>query len=251
MTADELATLIRCGAGESPVSKIVLSAEGQTTRGSGVLKVESDRLALWLEPGTKNIMPKRGRNIWTEKNFWSISGLIDGELAFSCNRVSPGQRRDRWRSGKTLRTTQELHLSGIEVKPAGWDKLSNAQKRKALNLLKPKGRKSPKVEFEAVLVGCEQVFRNAGTYIKTKNDFLGTRETSSADTFIDRGRDYDFALIKEGDDLHVHLRSKAEFRSKSEEDDWRRFNALLTAVGFTHGVHPGLFVLRIGAATEK
>jgi hypothetical protein len=44
-------------------------------------------------------------------------------------------------------------------------------------------------------------------------------------------------LIKEGDDLHVHLRSKQGFRSISEEDDLRRFRALLDAVGFTHGVH--------------
>jgi hypothetical protein len=92
-------------------------------------------------------------------------------------------------------------------------------------------------KFEAVLVGCPRVFVNAGSDTTIKNDFLGKRTSSSADTFIDRAKDYNFALIKEGDDLHVHLRSKQGFRSIGEEDDLRRFRALLEAVGFTHGVH--------------
>ena len=87
------------------------------------------------------------------------------------------------------------------------------------------------------MVSCPRVFVNAGTDTTIKNDFLGKRTSSSADTFIDRAKDYDFSLIKEGDDLHVHLRSKQGFRSISEEDDLRRFRALLDAVGFTHGIH--------------
>jgi hypothetical protein len=186
-------------------------------------------------------MPKRQKDIWGAKDFWSLSGTIERDLRFSCDRVSPGNRTDHWKTRKAPQTTQVLVLSHLDLQTAGWDKLTHAQKRKEIGLPPGKRAKFPKVIFAAVLVGCEQKFINAGTDRKIENDFLGKRQSSSADTFIDRADDYDFALIKEGNDLRVHLRSKAEFRSKGEDDDRRRFRALLDAVGFTHGAHPWPF----------
>jgi hypothetical protein len=92
------------------------------------------------------------------------------------------------------------------------------------------------------MVGAKPAFLNAGTKTSVVNDFLPRGgPASSLDTFIDRGKDYDFALIKRDDDLHVHFESKASFRSKGQDDDWRRFRALLAAIGFTHGFQPWPF----------
>ncbi len=241
MTADEFATLVRSGKGSIRVSNAVLRAEGCQIRGHGLLKITRKRLALHLEVNSKTAMPKSQKTIWKAEDFWSLSGVIEGDLRFSCKRVSPGRRTEHWKTGKAARTTQVLHLSHLELQTTGWDKLTDAQKRKAIGLPPGKRAKFPRVVFDAVLTGCEQIFVNAGTDTKIENDFLGKWGSSSADTFIDRANDYDFAVIKEGDDLHVHLRSKAGFRSKSEDDDRRRFQALLNAVGFTHGVHPWPF----------
>jgi hypothetical protein len=225
------------------VTNVLLHAEGSRVKGQGLLEITSEKLALHLEIGSKTAMPRRQKNIWKTEDFWSLSGTIEGDLRFSCYRVSPGRRTDHWKAESISRTVQVLHLSAIELQPDRWDKLTDAQKCKAIGLPSTKKHKFPKVIFKAVLVGCEQIFVNASTDTEIDNDFLGKRETSAADTFIDRANDYDFALIKEGEDLHVHFRSKAGFRSKNEQDDRRRFWALMTAISFTHGIHPSPFRL--------
>jgi hypothetical protein len=237
MTADEFAALVRSGNGKVRVTKVLLNAEGRKVRGNGLLEITPTQLALRLEVNPQTTMPKLQKNIWGPTDFWSLSGTIESDLRFICDRVSPSGRTDRLETGKAPRTVQVLHLSHVELEIAGWDKLTDAQKRKTVGPAPGKRAKFLTVSFEAVLVGCPRVFVNAGSDTTIKNDFLGKRTSSSADTFIDRAKDYNFALIKEGDDLHVHLRSKQGFRSIGEEDDLRRFRALLEAVGFTHGVH--------------
>jgi hypothetical protein len=237
MTADEFATLVRSGSGKVRVINVLLNAEGRKVRGHGLLEITAKKLALRLEVSPKTAMPTSQKNIWRPGDFWTLSGVIEGDLRFSCDRVSPGGRTDRWKTGKTMRTTQVLDLSHVDLQTAGWDSLTDTQKRRAAGLTPGKKAKFPRVVFEAVLVGCPQVFVNAGTDTTIDNDFLGKRPSSSADTFIDRADDYDFALIKQRDDHHVHLRSKGGFRSRSEGDDRLRFRALLEAVGFTHGIH--------------
>jgi len=243
MTADEFAALVCSRSGKVRVTRVLLHAEGSQIRGHGLLEITHKRLALHLEVNPKTPMPKRQKNIWKAEDFWSLSGTIEGDLRFSCNRVSTGQRTDHWKTRKAPQTIQVLHLSHLELQTAGWDKLTTAKKRKAIGLAPEHRTKFPKVVFEAVLIGCPQIFVNAGTDTTIQNDFLEKRTSSSADTFVDRADDYDFGLIKNGEDLHVHLRSKRRFCSKNEEDDRRRFRALLDAVGFTHGVDPWPFRL--------
>jgi hypothetical protein len=227
MTADQFAELVRSGEGKLRVSKVVLYAEGRKIRGHGVLKINTEELELDLELAPKSQMPGRGKSIWNEEDFWRLSGVIEGNLSFTSGRVSPGSRTDHF--GRTTRTVQSLHLPRIDLKPEAPSK---------------KQSKEPKVKFEAVLIGCQQFFLNAGTSTTINNDFLDKRTRSSADTFIDRRHDYDFALIeRDNGDMEVHLRSKSKFRSKGEEDDRRRFQALLSAVGFTHGFQPWPFHL--------
>src|SRR5438034_4747951 len=166
MTADEFATLVRSGNGSVRVSNAVLRAEGFQIRGQGLLKITPERLALHFEPSSKTAMPRRQKSIWSAKDFWSLSGTIERDLRFSCDRVWPGQRTDHWKTRKAPQTTQVLLLSHLELQTAGWDKLTDAQKLKAAGLPPGKRAKFPTVVFEAVLMGCEQIFINAGTDTK-------------------------------------------------------------------------------------
>ena len=167
-------------------------------------------------------------------------GRIEGDLSFACDRVSPGDRTDQWRTGRA-HTVQTLTLPWVDLKSSGWDKLTDAQKRKAMGLPRTSRPKALSVVFEAVLVCSDKIFVNARTTKTVTNDFLGAKRSWYADTFIDRAKDYDFALIQKDEDLEVQFRSKAKFRSKGEADDQRRFRALLNAVGFTHGFQPWPF----------
>ena len=242
MTANEFAKVVRSGDGRLRVDKVILYAEGCRVRGQGLLRITPTQLELDLEVGSKSVMPRLKKHIWGENDFWPMWGRIEGDLSFVCDHVSPGNRSDHWGTEK-VRTIQTLKLPWVDLKSAGWDRLTDTQKRKAIGLPETTSRNRVSVVVEAVLVKCEQIFVNAGTTKTVRNDFLGPKESSHADTFIDRAKDYDFALIQKQEDLEVHLRSKAHFRSKGAADDQRRFHALLYAVGFTHGFQPWPFRL--------
>jgi hypothetical protein len=237
MTPDKFDELVRSGNATVHVDKVRLRADGQVVKGKGLLRISQRALQLDLEITAKSVMPIDRKTQWFKNDFWKLTGVIDGDLKFWCDGVSPACRTDSWRVGKK-RTVQTLDFHAINLASEGWDKLTNAQKHKALGSTEKRTSKHPHVEFKAVLVACDPVFLNAGTETRIRNDFLGPEGTSAVDTFIDRDKDYDFALIRKGEDLSVHFRSKGQFCSKSEGDDRHRFQSLLFAIGFTHGFQP-------------
>jgi hypothetical protein len=58
------------------------------------------------------------------------------------------------------------------------------------------------------------------TEVKTSNPFRGVGTRSKGDTIMGELGIFDYALIQEGDETHVHWRSKADYVSGSEQDDW-------------------------------
>jgi hypothetical protein len=239
MTANEFVGLIRKGDTKFHVTKIVLDAEGQTIRGQGTLNTVEDDFEIILEVPSKYEVPNPKRDIWKPENAWRMSGLIEGDLKFSCDRVSPSGRGSSWAIGKRPRQIQRLRLEKLNLVPSGTEAFSKKKRERLLQRPPTSKNKHPDVEFQAVIFDCKPLFLNAGTTTVIKNDFLGTFSGGGAfDTFIDRGNKYDFALIKKDGDLHVHFRSKGGFHSISEADDWRRFRALQMGIGFTHGFQP-------------
>jgi hypothetical protein len=239
MNADEFVKLARTGDAKFRVTKVILHAEGQKFRCQGSLLVGKRDFELNLEVDLKHQTPEPKRVVWTPADAWKVSGTIEGDLKFSCDQVSPLGKEHFWSFGERKPYIQKLSLESIDLIPSGFDALSPVQKAKLLGRPIPKKPKYPDVEFHAMLFGCKPVFLNAGTRTEIKNDFLGNfRGGSSFDTFIDRNNDYDFALIKKDGDTHIHFRSKSQFHSVSAADDWRRFYALLFAIGFTHGFQP-------------
>jgi hypothetical protein len=239
MTADQFVTAIRKGDEKFRVSKITLKAEGQIIRGQGSLSVVGDDFKIDLEVAQRYNVPEPQRELWKPADAWKISGLIEGALKFTSDWVSPQGHSRSWVFGRKSGFIQHLRLDRINLVPMGFDALSEAKRARILQRPRVKRAKYPDVEFHAVLFDCEPVFLNAGTDTKVRNDFLGAYSGGSAlDTFLDRGREYDFALIKKDGDTHIHFRSKSQFHSVSEQDDRRRFQALLMGVGFTHGFQP-------------
>jgi hypothetical protein len=239
MNVDEFAELSQKGEGKFRVTKVILRAEGQVIRGQGLLHVNDKEFELDLDVTQRYETPEPKRDVWKPADAWKLSGLIEGDLKFSCDQVSPSGKYASWPVRRERRYVQKLRFKRVDLIPAGLDALSSAQRDKILKRPHRKKPKFPKVQFDAVIPGCKPVIFNAGTITKIRNDFLGLcRRQSSFDTFIDRNKEYDFGLIKKEEDMHVHFRSKSRFHSASEEDDWRRFYALLFAIGFTHGFQP-------------
>lgn len=229
MKSDDLAAAVRERKGKFRVEKIVIATGSSKIRGKGFLIVSNEEfeLEMIVAPG---VVPARDKVVWSEEDFWQLTGLIEDDLKFRAHYVSPSGYRESWRIGRKPRLVQTFSFHTIELLPDDLDALSN--------------RWHPTVEFEAALFRCKPVFLNAGTTTETKNDFLGKITTSTADTYLDRDRDFDFALIEDKEDLRVHFRSKARFRSLGEADDARRFQALLAAIGFTHGFNPWPYRIR-------
>jgi hypothetical protein len=252
MKEDDFAAAVRRGTGKFQVNAIALHAKGKIIRvGKGSLAIVSDGYELEFDVGGKQI-PQHDKMVWNESDFWSVTGQIEGDLKFRSKIVSPTGRRESWRAGRKPRVVQKLHFKPIELLPSRADALTKARVRRLGGIPKKPKSKRPKVQFEATLLGCAPLFINAGTTTEIRNDFLGkTTRDSNADTFIDRARDYDFALIHREEDLVVHLRSKFPFKSLSEESDCQRFRALLNAVGFVHGFHPWPFRIQYWRGGRK
>src|SRR5437867_746053 len=114
MTADKFSSLVRTGCGTVHVTNVELNTEGYKVRGQGMLRITSQSLELDLEISARSAMPKREKALWRESDFWNLRGVIDGDLPFTCDRVSPGSKTEHWGVGK-VRTIQTLRLPTIHL----------------------------------------------------------------------------------------------------------------------------------------
>ena len=254
MTADKFVALVKKGSDKLRVDEIVLDTSEREIHGKGMLRIHQEEIELDMTLNVGEAPPPFQTGIFTARDFWKLSGLIEDHLRFECKRVA------RYAKTQTFNgvTTLTFGLRPLDLIPSGWDALSNdernryvEQRRKEINApvtspdhldKVPVDNKSPEgcsVEFHALLVDYPLISRDSGTRTVTTNAFLGELNGPRADTFMGEIEGFDFALIKEKEDaeLHVHLRSKEGHHSANEEADWAKFDALMNAVAFTHGVH--------------
>lgn len=93
--------------------------------------------------------------------------------------------------------------------------------------------------FHATLVDYPLLIANETSRTTTKHPYLGETYQAPGDTFVGEVEGFEYALVKHenGTDLNIFARTKASRVSESEALDWRKFNALLNAIGFVHGIH--------------
>lgn len=217
MTADEFAKAIRCGQCRMRVTRLVLLAEGERAYGKGILELDNGRMSLTFEPTRNSRFPQPQRDVWKAADCWRLSGVIENDLRFKSRSVTPRGHSDSFDSGK-WRSVHHFDVGEVDLAATGFDAVAHQQRTKALGTTNT-GRGRPRVEFLAILPGVEPTLLNAGTKTTARNDFLGRRDGSKLDTFIDRGRDYDFAIIGEAGDLVVHLQAKPGYHLVGEGMD--------------------------------
>lgn len=250
MNADEFAKAVRSGDARLRVDRVVVTAGTTKFRGAGLLRISKGEMHLDVTLSGTAKAPDEKRTVWNEADFWKLRGVIEHFLPFAATHVSPAERR---MSGRTSAVT--LNFSTLELVGT---RPSAKERKEMLRLLDelqlrhkeapapatppaPARRRERKIavaRFEAVLVDCKSLADNTVTHTVRRNAFLGKTTGWKADTFVARGSDCDVALIQRDGDLHIHFRSKGRYHSRSTTEDFQRFQAVLDAIGFTHGFNP-------------
>lgn len=254
MNADDFVALVRKGDGTLRLDDLVLDTRKEQFRGRGILRISRDqmRFEITLPDGGK--LPDFQSGVFTVRDCWCLTGLIDEELRFRCARVFPSYSQH-----STLGADRfTFDLSDVELIPAGWDTLTHDERdeqiaaslRRAdinqpsvasqLAALAARARPTPITScFHAVLANYPLLTWNASTDTTEENPFFGKSTASAGNIFCGELDGWQYALIedKSGPDLHLHTRCAPGVLSVSEEADRLKFSALLRALAFVHGVH--------------
>lgn len=251
MNPDNLAQLVRNGAGALRADKISVSdPEGVVRfRGRGLLRITADGLK--LELALRGHAAPHSKRVLTEKDYWSVKGVLAGEgvlvgdLPFSAGYITPIALVGPKREFSATRTLHTLETVTRKVDPVRIRSKQRALRRR-LNI-DPQPRSKPGSDrsfyFHAIFVDHPLPGANRATETVTKNDFLGEGTTSHGNTFIGDTSAAEYALIRADNerDLELHFRSKPDWKSPSEKDDRRKFDALLQGLAFATGIQPWPF----------
>jgi hypothetical protein len=167
----------------------------------------------------------------------SVRGQINGEIGFRCDDVFPPSTmttRSRGTSIVSL-TSHRMHLVA-----EGTDQMTTKEVQRFIG--EDTDDEDPETSrFNAHLIyhGPKLKMFGAGTEITTKNDFLGEAASSSADTHQFEADTWEGALIQQGLELHLHLRSREDADvDLSEEEMIDVIDRANQAVGFVLGFNP-------------
>lgn len=264
MNKQQFLQAIRCDGDKFRADKILIDTGKDKLRGNGVIRVSNGRflIEVTLEDTVK--APGLPNGIHGRSDFWAISGIIEDEIRFLARGLPHGLSG---RLGGETRVTLKFSTNQMQLVPAGTDCMTHREISEMLSGLNAQAQSpstnAPDVEsasqsrtdatsvqpsvhpeagvvrvsFDAILPDFKLITQNSGTHIVETNSFLGERSRSTRDTFQGEVQEWYFGLIQKDRDLHVHLRSKPDYRSEGEAQDQRLFQAFLDALAFTHGQH--------------
>jgi hypothetical protein len=134
----------------------------------------------------------------------SIYGQINGEISFRCDDVFPPSTMTTRSRGTSIAvlTSHRMHLLA-----EGTDEMTTNEVHKLLG--QTTQREHERSGFAAHLIyhGPKLKVFGGGTEVTTKNDFLGDAASSTADIHQFASGEWEGALIQQGPELHLHLRS--------------------------------------------
>jgi hypothetical protein len=250
MTADEFVKIVRKGSEKLRVDEVTINAGGQELHGKGMLQIsrKSINVEVTIDEGAK--LPEIRTGIYTKKNNWKLTGLIEDSLQFKCEYAGmPINTHRPWPGitpGGITRCTLDLHP--INLIPTGWDAMTRAERKEFLkqNQLNPSNGETPatnvvedetrdNVSFYATLLEYPLHTSSWGKEIKGETEYFNFVLTKTEDT----------------SDLHVSLESKKEYTSQGEEKDWKKFHAFMNALAFVNGTNAWPYRIQYWRAGQK
>jgi len=198
-----------------------------------MLHISGGRFKLRMQLNEGEKLPKLDTGIFTQKDYWKLTGVIEYDLEFKCDAVSPAG------SGGLLGTWRMFALHPIYLIPSGWDAMSARELSDHFAQLQkeetPAGENNRQghipVENRAQddLSVCFKAILFQYPFF---GPFCGRDLKGEIEGF-------DFTLNKENEDadLVVSLTSKGDYVSQGEKEEWTKFYAFMAALAFTNGAH--------------
>jgi hypothetical protein len=167
----------------------------------------------------------------------TVRGQISGEISFRCDDVFPPSTMTTRSRGTSISV---LNSHRMHLIAEGDDRLTTAEMRKLIGQSR-EGEPAERTGFNAHLIyhGPKLKMFGAATEVTTRNDFLGEAASSRGDTHQFSSDTWEGALIQQGPELHLHLRSRedadVDLSSQEVSDVVDRANQ---SVGFVLGFNP-------------
>jgi len=136
MTADEFVKIVRNGSEKLRVDGIVINTGSKELHGKGMLHISRKRIELDVTISEGDLLPEFKTGIYTKRDSWKLTGIIEDQLHFKCDHIGPtGKRQLSW-PGPITRCTFKLHP--IDLIPTGLDAMTRVArgellKQQALN----------------------------------------------------------------------------------------------------------------------
>lgn len=243
MTADEFINIVRKGSEKLRIDEVIINTGQQKLRAKGILQISQKKISanVTIEKGEK--LPQMQAGIYTKKDSWKVTGLIEDSLQFKCENVGPiVDTQWSWQSGMSDRITRCIFkLHPLDLIPAGWDAATREQRKQFLqqNQMPTTGygvdKTEDNVSFYATLLEYPLNTSSWGNEIKGETEY------------------FNFVLAKseKTSDLQVSLESKREYSSQGEENDWKRFHAFMNALAFVNGTNTWPYRIQYWRAGQK
>src|ERR1035441_3601002 len=119
MTANDFVKIVRNGGDKLRVDEVVIQTGSQELHGKGMLKITRERIEVEVAVNEGETIPETNAGIFTKKDNWNVTGLIEDQLRFKCQWASR-------RPGLMVRCNLALHP--IELVPSGWEAMTRKER---------------------------------------------------------------------------------------------------------------------------
>jgi hypothetical protein len=93
MTVDDFVKIVRGGSEKLRVDEIVINTGSQELHGKGMLRISRERIELDVTISLGETLPEFHTGIYTKRDSWKLTGLIEDQLQFKCDHVGPTGKR--------------------------------------------------------------------------------------------------------------------------------------------------------------
>ena len=240
MTANDFVKIVRSGGDKLRVDEVVINTGSQELHGKGMLTISRDRIEVEVTVDKGETIPEARTGIFTKRDNWHVSGLIEDQLQFKCEWA-------KRRPGLMVRCNVELHP--IELVPSGWDAMTRKE-RDDIHKQYQQTQTTPGITTGEVAV-VEKPLDDFSFYATLfEYPLLRTAPGSEAKGETEC---FEYVLTKDEttSDLHVALKSKKDFHSTGEQADWIRFYSFMNALAFANGIHAWPYRIEYFRAGQK
>jgi len=203
MTADEFVKIVRKGSDKLRVDDVVFNTGSEEFHGKGLIRISRESIDVDLTVNKGEKVPEVKTGIYTKRDYWKLTGIIEDRLQFKCDHVSPAGWSSKSWPGEITKCTFDLHP--IDLILSGWDAMSRQERNLHLKQLQesaPIAKENPKQTTEEERTGDFYFYATLFEYPLLASNWGKEVKCET--------ENYEIAFQKENEDsdLHVSLRSK-------------------------------------------